>query len=263
MNDKNCNRAIETLIAKIENNTVSDTDLKEILFYNPDCKEDIESLLETWNRLEDITPPVPDSKMDAGFYRALESFVNQNDTKDHSGTKFISILKKNQKLMIGLMAAASIFVAGMLVGPFFDLSNNKNKAMSGKDSSENYHLTGIDDNQLTSVRLENVNKLKELTHLNQKIIDALNQALLKDPNINVRLSAIEAMLHFADNPQVRQNLIEAIPYQTSPIVQLTLAEVMIELQETGSKEAWKKLLDDKEMEDDVKKQLVETLDIII
>jgi hypothetical protein len=71
------------------------------------------------------------------------------------------------------------------------------------------------------------------------------------------------MIHFADDPQVRQNLIEAIPYQTSPIVQLTLAEVMIELQETRSKEAWHKLLKNKGMEEDVKKQLEETLQIII
>jgi hypothetical protein len=108
-----------------------------------------------------------------------------------------------------------------------------------------------------------INKIKELPQLNRKIIEALNQALLKDPNINVRLSAIEAMLHFADHPQVRQNLIEAIPYQTSPIVQLTLAEVMIELQETKSKEAWNKLLKEGHVEEDIKKQLKETLDIII
>ena len=108
-------------------------------------------------------------------------------------------------------------------------------------------------------RLEDISAMKNAPKLDDKIIDALNKALVNDPNVNVRLSAIEAMLHYADNPQVRQNLIKAIPYQTSPIILMTLAEVMIGLEESSSKDEWLELLGSDKLEDEMKRQLEETL----
>lgn len=83
--------------------------------------------------------------------------------------------------------------------------------------------------------------------------------ILGDPNVNVRLSAIEAMLHFSDKPKVRMLLIKALTYQESAIVQLSLAEVIIKLQENGPDEEIRKLLESDQLDLEVKMHLKETL----
>src|SRR5690606_31156366 len=80
-------------------------------------------------------------------------------------------------------------------------------------------------------RLQGTQLPRQMERPDEKIIEALNQTLLYYSNVNVRLSAIQTMIHFADNPKVREYLIRAIPFQTDPLVQLALAEVMLALKD--------------------------------
>jgi len=87
--------------------------------------------------------------------------------------------------------------------------------------------------------------------------------ILNDPNVNVRLSAIETMVLFSDMPEARTYLIEAIPHQRSSIVQLELADVMIMLEEKESADEWQELLESDMLESDAKIHLEESLKTIL
>ena len=67
------------------------------------------------------------------------------------------------------------------------------------------------------------------------------------------------MLHFSDRPKVRMLLIQALTFQESAIVQLSLAEVIIKLQDNESMEEIKKLLNSDKLLPEVKMHLKETL----
>ena len=79
----------------------------------------------------------------------------------------------------------------------------------------------------------------------------------------MRLSAVESLVYFSDDPDVMEILIKAIPKQTSPIVQLELAEVMVQLEEKRSSGAWKELLESGDLELNVKMQLEESLEVLL
>jgi hypothetical protein len=112
-------------------------------------------------------------------------------------------------------------------------------------------------------RLKQVQEVKDLKSPDERIFEVLNNVLLYDPNTNVRLSAIESLLFFADAPKVREYLIEAIPHQESPLVQIALADAMLRLHEKNSHEQWEKLFESDQIEMEVKKHLRETLEPLL
>ncbi len=114
-------------------------------------------------------------------------------------------------------------------------------------------------NPAASERLRAVSFTSEITHVNPNIAAALLATLNNDPNVNVRLTTLEALTHFARDPVVRQGLIQSILQQESPLVQAALADVMLKLQEKRSIPSFKKLLLQKDLNGMVRSKIEETI----
>jgi len=57
-------------------------------------------------------------------------------------------------------------------------------------------------------------------------VDSLLNTLALDPNINVRLSALEALYHHADGPEVHAGVLAALSRETSPLVQVAIIDFL-------------------------------------
>ena len=115
------------------------------------------------------------------------------------------------------------------------------------------------DNDSATERLKAVNISTDVKSADNRITEALLKTLNNDPNVNVRLAAIEALLHHASNPMAREGLVNAITVQESPIVQAALADAMLILQETKSIEEFRKLLDRNGLDQGVRDKLQTTI----
>ncbi|GLR17394.1 HEAT repeat domain-containing protein [Portibacter lacus] len=245
MIDKNnCSHAKDLLLEEIQEG-MTPAGFEIFLEKHADCRQELITFYDVIKDLDELEKVEPSDRMDAKFYAMLASEPKKNLT-----------IKRSNNWLRNLMVAASIFVVGAMVG-FYVMQQDNATPFMAEDTTEDKHMILASNSSIH--RLEDIAEMGKAPELNDKIIDALNQALINDPNINVRLSAIEAMLHYADNPKVRANLIKAIPYQESPIIQLTLAEVMISLEERNSADEWRTLLKSDKIEADVKTQLEETL----
>ena len=71
------------------------------------------------------------------------------------------------------------------------------------------------------------------------------------------------MTNYVENPLVRQGLVQAIQNQESPIMQITLANLMVALQEKASIEPFKQLLKNQELDTTVKKKIKNSIESII
>jgi hypothetical protein len=248
MNNKhNCDRAKDLLLEEIQDGLTGDG-FDIFIEKHLDCREELMDMYKTWNELDGLDTPEPSHSMDVDFYAKLAA--------ESAPAKSELTVVRRIPWFRNIAVAASIFMVGALAGFYLMNLGSDAGLMAGEVNKEDKMML-VSNSSMT--RLENISEMKEAPKLNDKIINALNQALINDPNVNVRLSAIEAMLHYADNPKVRANLIKAIPYQDSPIIQLTLAEVMIDLEEKSSKDEWEELFNSDNMEAEVKMQLQETL----
>lgn len=112
-------------------------------------------------------------------------------------------------------------------------------------------------------RLKAVNMGYELQEADVRVIEALLRTLNSDPNVNVRLAAVEALRKHADKPVVREGLLASINQQESPQVQIALADLMVELQEKQAVEPMQKLLQEEGVNEAVRQKIENSIHVLI
>jgi hypothetical protein len=124
-------------------------------------------------------------------------------------------------------------------------------------------FTTLIDQPMAVDRLKAMNISQEITDADARVIDALFNSLNQDPNVNVRLAAIEALKNHTAKPEVRAGLILSINQQDSPMVQIALADLMQALQERKAVPQLKQLLQDEDTNDLVKEKIQESINVLI
>jgi HEAT repeat protein len=119
------------------------------------------------------------------------------------------------------------------------------------------------ENPSASERIRGVSYTSEIKHADKEVIDALLATLNNDPNVNVRLSTLDALSHLANHPEVREGLIRSIEKQDSPIMQLAIADVMLKLQEKRSVKSFEDLLKQKDLNPGVRDKIKQTITQLI
>lgn len=262
-----CEEAQWELINTLEKEDFSQHDIERLKERFPDCSDFIQEQYVIWSSLDEIQVPEPSAAMDAGFYRTLSSY-NQIKGQPFILTRVANYLDRQVMNWSGVArwsGVAALFIVGLFAGRFlFSLNTpaSMRNEIVHQPSSDVASTTfvGYNAEANTAERLKEIQEIRNQPTGNHKIYEALNHALLNDKNVNVRLSAIESLVHFADDPEVRKYLIHAIPRQRSPLVQVALADAMILLQEKGAREAWEELLQSDEIHHDVKDYVEESLD---
>jgi HEAT repeat protein len=97
-------------------------------------------------------------------------------------------------------------------------------------------------NSSATERMKAVQFARELAAPDGAVLNALVRTVNDDPNVNVRLLAVEALALYTDHPEVREALVQAIVRQDSPLVQLALADVMLALNEKRAVEPIRRLI---------------------
>ena len=124
-------------------------------------------------------------------------------------------------------------------------------------------LLSLLENPSASERIRGVSYTSEISKVNRNVINALLSTLNNDPNSNVRLMTLEALTHYADDPAVREGLVQSILQQDSPLVQAALADAMLKLQEKKAVPSLKELLQQKDLNEMVRMKIRQTLTRLI
>lgn len=165
-------------------------------------------------------------------------------------------------LAYGILFLVIGVVTGILVQPRDNSREIIRLSDELKDMREAMMLTLLGE-ESTSKRLKAVNLTQDMNQVSDQVAEALLRTLDEDPNVNVRLAALEALYPYASNPEVRQGLINSIPRQESPLVQMALAEVMVALQERRSVEEFRRLMDQEHTPPEVREKLRQSIEILM
>lgn len=119
------------------------------------------------------------------------------------------------------------------------------------------------EKESASDRLRAVSLTGEMGKASEKVTNALFATLNNDPNVNVRLAALEALIPFTSQSAVREQLVRSIAVQESPLVQINLAELMAAMQEKKSVGELQKLMDSDKTPREVKEKIKQTIAVLI
>ncbi|OJJ18371.1 hypothetical protein BKI52_26085 [marine bacterium AO1-C] len=250
---------------------------------NEDGKSELFELKVLNDQLGQVEVPEPSEQMSVNFYAMLE----EHKQTEKASARFSTRLKTwwaalNHRRMAYNLAygLVGILIGGLGMYMMQDTSTkgNKNLVISKKNeeqladikkqlarletANKEVMLTLIKEKS-ASERLRAVNLTSNLSDVDNRIIDALLTTLNTDSNVNVRLTTVEALSQFTTHPKVRTGLIKSIAKQESPLVQIALVDIMIDLQEKRSVKALKELLKKEDLNEAVKGKVEQGIQVLM
>lgn len=220
--------------------------------------------------LATVAVPEPTERLRSNFYQMLAEEKQKNKSRSRLANWFMTVWERfRTQITIGQVAYSFVvLVLGVALGHNYNREQSAGEEKLVALTAEMQQmkkmmmLTLLEQPSATD-RLKAVNLTTDMEQADDKVIKSLLQTLNSDPNVNVRLAAIEALYQHADNPAARTGLVSAITEQESPLVQLALADVMVAMQEKKSVNQLKKLLQQHNLNEAVKGKVEETIQVLI
>jgi hypothetical protein len=238
-----------------------------------DCRKEFNTLKKIWDLMGEIPQPQPSAEMQAEFSDILADFKKEMIPKINPSPEWIIRLKEwlYFQLRPSLTASILLVAAGLISG--YLLHQPRQSAISYSRQIDSLSSQVSEMKQLmmlsllqdpsASKRIQAVAYTDEMSNVNLKVIDALFTTLNDDPNVNVRLATLEALVKLADEPKVREGLIRSINLQDSPLMQSAIADVMVKLSEKSSVQSLQELLRKKDLNKMVKLNIQKNIDKLI
>jgi HEAT repeat protein len=223
----------------------------------PMCAAEFEDLGDTWERLGDLPHLRVDSagmraRFDASLTAQPLGMARRRAWPIHAGGYGLQFA-----------AAAALVILGVVIGRQMAPAPTVDPQIAGmrdelRDMRQIVTLSLLQQ-QSASERLKGVSYTSQIEQPGSEVTAALLDALMHDPNDNVRLRAVDALRRFADHAPVRRGAIDALPRQTSPLVQMELIEFVLEVGGRDAADALRRLSSDPMVNEAVRAQALRGL----
>jgi hypothetical protein len=195
----------------------------------PSCAAEFQAAEDTWQRLGVIPGAAPpdSAAMRARFHAMLD---------EHHGRPNDPPVRWRVPAAPWLLqgaAAAAMVVLGVAIGrqtaaPAAADAQITDMRAELREMREMVTLSLLQQPS-ASERLKGITWTSQLERPGMDVTAALLDTLRHDPNIAVRIATIDALKRFAEFDAVRRGAIEALPRETSPLVQMALIDFVVEV----------------------------------
>jgi len=223
----------------------------------PACAAEIEGLDETWQLLGTIPTHEADAPaMRARFDAALDGY--------RSGVTHTAKTRRSSVTYAWLgVAAAAVLVAGVALGrqtaPPPEVDPQLTMLRDELREMRQMVTLSLLQQQSASERLRGVSFTSQIDQPDSEVTVALLDTLMHDPNVNVRLATIDALKRLSTRDVVRRGVIDAVPRQTSPLVQIALIDFIVEKSGREATDTLRRLSMDEMLDQAVRARAVQGL----
>ncbi len=185
--------------------------------------EQLRTVIGTVKELEELQPGL---RLKASFDKLLTEEINKSKS-----SKIIFF----QPVFYRAAAGLALVMAGVAIGYWINKNQiRENELIALKkevEATKQMMLVMLDNQQSASQRMMGTTVAYSMEKPDDEILKALVKSLNEDPNTNVRLAALEALIKFHQEPAVKRKLIESLSIQRDPAVQITLIQFMVKMRE--------------------------------
>ncbi|GAA3999901.1 hypothetical protein GCM10022408_08630 [Hymenobacter fastidiosus] len=238
----------------------------------PACRQELTAVRELWQAMGTLPVPEPSELLRPRFYSMLAGFQAAEQQRQRWSVAGIRerlrewwqpayalrLAYSLALLLVGLVAGYGL--KGTPAAP--EVARQAPTATAAPETSRQVLLLEQLANPSAVQRLKAVSHAEELAPTNERVLAALLSTLNQDPNVNVRLAALEVLTGLTQEPIVRQGLVKSLTQQDSPLVQSALADVMVQLQDRRSVRPLRKLLQQDNLNEQVKSKIEQSIETL-
>ena len=229
------------------------------------CRAEYASLQQVWLDLGRVQDAKPDPRVRERFFTELE-LLKSADQRRRSPNRTLlerinraidTIWPRQPALQVAL--AVVCLVVGYAVGFRTESGTGSNGEVAQLRSEvvnmQRLVMMSLLKTESASERIRGANWTERISRPDQEVFSQLFETLNYDPEVNVRLAALEALAKYYDQAEVKKGIINSLLHQTSPLVQLTLIQVIATVHDADGVAAMKELLKDKDLNKTVRAQV--------
>jgi hypothetical protein len=200
------------------------------------CRTEAERLGALWSDLASLPVEQPGAGLRARFYETLAAY--------RSGAVERLAPLPSRRLVWQIAASIALLLAG--VGAGYGLRPNPapEVVQLREEVANMRQLVALSllQQQSASERLRGVSYAYRVEPSDSEVLSALLNTVNRDSNVNVRLAAVDALHPFASSAATRSAIVQALPKQTSPLVQVALIDLLVDLKERQAEPELRQLL---------------------
>lgn len=241
----NCERVAELLPDYLQGNLGHEQDdqLEDHLHQCANCAQEV----ALWKELAHLPIAQPSGALRANFEAMLAAYREGRREQPRAASRTIgrwsgwSAGDWFRPAIAGVIAALALLVVGFFAGRYGTASNAPQaqaqlaEMRAELGSMRQLVVLSMLQQQSATERLQGVSYSTQDAHLDPQILSALVHTLRYDASVDVRLAALDALSRHGNQPQVRSELLEALQPQQSPLVQIALIDLLVDLHDADAR----------------------------
>jgi hypothetical protein len=148
-----------------------------------------------------------------------------------------------------IAAAVLLLITGVSAGIWISNSRNDQERVAMEKQEQlkiSRTVSMMQDQNSAAQRILGMKSAISNDDIDSTLFRILIKTLNSDPNTNVRMAALDGLLKFYDNPQVKAALISSLAIQDDPVLQIALIQVLVSRKESEVLKPLEKIVNDEE-----------------
>lgn len=229
------------------------------------CRLEAESVRQTWTQMDALPNPEPSPRAAARFHEALEAYRLGAERPRAQRLSGWWTLRLVWQVGLSFACLAVGFLAGLAVmNRGGDLAGSEiaelRKEMSGMRQLVTLSLL---QQQSAAERLRGVNWSYRAEPDDVEVLSALLRTVSQDNNVDVQLAAVDALRNFGGSPVARKGLVQSLGKRASPLLQVAIIDLLVDLREYAARPALKRLAENGETDSNVRKRAEAALQTLV
>ncbi len=223
----------------------------------PVCSMELGEVRCLWKNLELLPDAQPGPEVRPRFYQMLEAYQQGRIEAQREKRSWFAWWPQQPGWQMGLSFA--LLAVGIFAGHMWTVRDQKTgdvaQLHNEVDTMRQLVTLSLLQQQSASDRLKGVNWSYRVEQSDTEVLSALLKTVNQDPNVNVRLAAVDALRNFGQSQVTRKALTQAIPKQTSPMVEIALIDLLVELKEKPSAPVLRAMLSKTDLDPNVRQRV--------
>jgi hypothetical protein len=235
------------------------------------CRKEYEAVHTLWADLGRIPDQPPAPSVARSFHAMLDSYETgvrrpaAGPARRRAGSRLERLLFGRPALQLGAGVAVLAIGIGLGYAGRGIPGGGDQLGQLREEVSELRNLLALSllQQESASDRLKGVSWTSDLEATGPGITAALTDVMMHDRNVNVRLAALNALARNMAAPEVRRDILLALPGQKSPLMQLALVDALVQINDRESREVLQRALNRPDLRPEVRQRIQQGIKLIL